>query len=197
MSRDNFLQRKQAVLSKSDKSSIGKWDEKIKSLCDKINSDDNFYTTSSCSGRVVLMVEQEKKSPDLFLEVSHDIISYDWIKKSLKKISDDKKFKNKLIKFKLEQPILHIICRDLTSASEILDKALHIGFRRSGINSVGKRILLELNSTERLEFPIIQNGKVLVDEDFLKLIVQLSNEKLETGWRKIERLQFLTEGKKS
>ena len=197
MSRDNFLQRKNAILSKADKSSVGKWDDKIKSLCEKINKSENFYTTSSCSGRVVLMVEQDKKSPDLFLEVSHDIISFEWLKKSIKKISDDKKLKNNLIKFKLEQPILHIICRDLNSASETLDKALHIGFRRSGINSIGKRILLELNSTERLEFPVVQNGNVLVSDEFLKLIVKLSNEKLKSGWKKIEKLQFLTEGKKS
>ena len=37
MSRDRFLQRKTAVLFKLDKSSIGGWDKKIKSLCDKIN----------------------------------------------------------------------------------------------------------------------------------------------------------------
>ena len=46
---NHFQKRKQDVLSKIDKSFIGKWDEKIVLLCDKINSLENYYTTSSCS----------------------------------------------------------------------------------------------------------------------------------------------------
>ena len=49
MVRDNFLQRKQDVLSKLDKSSIGDWDFQIKGLCDKINKSDDFYQhTAPC-----------------------------------------------------------------------------------------------------------------------------------------------------
>ncbi len=187
MTRDNFLQRKQSVLSKIDKSSIGDWDKPIKPLCDKINKTSDFYTTSSCSGRVVLMIEQEKKAKGLFFEVSHELIGFDWIKKALIKIENSG---NKdLIKFKLEQPILHVACRDIDSASDFLEKAKHVGFKRSGILAYGKNIILELNSTERLEFPILNNSKVLVDEEFLKLIVELSNEKLQRGWEKINELK--------
>jgi len=46
----SFQQRKKDVLRKNDKSGIGSWDEKILELCEKINSLDNYYTTSSCSG---------------------------------------------------------------------------------------------------------------------------------------------------
>jgi len=187
MVRDNFLQRKEAVLSKLDKSSIGDWDEPIKSLCGKVNKSDDFYTTSSCSGRAVLMIEQEKKAKGLFLEVSHELISFDWLKKALIKIEDGGN--KELIKFKLEQPILHVACRDLDGASEFLEKAKHVGFKRSGILAHGKNIILELNSTERLEFPVINEGKILVDDDFLKLIVELSNEKLKRGWVKIKELK--------
>ena len=53
--------------AKIDKSSIGKWAEKISGLCGKINSKENYYTTSSCSGRILLLIDQEKKGEDLFL----------------------------------------------------------------------------------------------------------------------------------
>jgi len=43
--QDIFLQRKKEVLSKKDKSSKGSWDEKIKTLCDKINKKNDYYTT--------------------------------------------------------------------------------------------------------------------------------------------------------
>lgn len=212
---DNFFQRKNDVLSKIDKSFIGDWDEKAKSFCDKINSKDNFYTTSSCSGRVVLMIEQEKKSPNLFLKVWHEEISFENLKKefyslipssptlrlrqnALASRRENSKIENKrekiqqrIIKFKLEQPIFHIACRDLDSASELLEKAKHVGFKRSGINTFGKNILLELNSTEKLEFPIIKDSKILVDDGFLRLVVELSNEKLKKGWVKIKKLEKL------
>jgi len=185
MSLDRFLQRKTAVLSKLDKSSIGKWDTKIKPLCDKLNSLNDFYTTSSCSGRIVLMIEQEKKENDLFLKVWHYKISLAVLKKALKEFVNIKK----IIKFKFESPIIHVACKDLKKTSEILEKAKHIGFKRSNLITFGKNIFLELNSTEKLEFPIIKNGRILVDDIFLELIVEISNKKLEKGWDKIRKLE--------
>ena len=79
---DRFNQRKKDVLSKLDKSHKSEWDEKISSLCDKINSLDDYYTTSSCSGRILLMINQDKNGKDLFLFVYHDKIS-------LKKLKGD------------------------------------------------------------------------------------------------------------
>ena len=72
--KNSFNQRKKDILLKSDKSSIGGWDEKIVELCEKINKLDNYYTTSSCAGRAVVMEDVEKKGPGLFLYVSHDKI---------------------------------------------------------------------------------------------------------------------------
>ncbi len=183
---DSFNQRKKAVLEKVDKSSIGEWDEKIKFLCDKINSLEDFYTTSSCSGRVVLMIDQEKKGEGLFLEVSHEEIDIEWLKNSLDKI---KQKEESPVKFKTEPPILHVACKNLDSASDLLEKAKHSGFKRSGINVLSKNIILELCSTEKLEFPIVENKKILVDDNFLELIIEKSNEKLQRGWKKIKVLE--------
>jgi tRNA(Phe) wybutosine-synthesizing methylase Tyw3 len=47
---------------------------------------------------------------------------------------------------------------------------------------------LELISTEKIEFPIINNGKALIDDNFLKIIVEKANKNLENGWIKIEKL---------
>ncbi len=185
MLRDRFVQRKTAVLSKLDKSSAGKWDKKIKPLCDKINSLKDFYTTSSCSGRIIFMIDQEKKENDLFLKVWHDKISFNGLKKALNGLVKIKK----LIKFKLEPPIIHIACRDLKNASKMLEKAKAIGFKRSSVLTCDRNVVLELNSSDKLEFPIIKDGKVLINDEFLKLIVKMSNEKLEKGWKKIKKLE--------
>jgi len=48
---DSFNQRKISVLEKKDKAAKGSWDERIIELCNKLNSLEEYYTTSSCSGR--------------------------------------------------------------------------------------------------------------------------------------------------
>jgi len=189
MSRDFFIQRKKTVLSKIDKSSKRSWDKKMLPLCEKINSLGNYYTTSSCSGRILLMVYQEKKQNDLFCNVYHNSISLAVLEKDLEEVC--KKFKNKSIKFKLDPPILHIACRSMKDAKILYEKAKIAGWKKIGLVSWEKRIVLEIICTGKLEFPLIECGKILVDENFLRLIIQQSNFKMKNSWEKIKRLEKL------
>jgi tRNA wybutosine-synthesizing protein 3 len=182
---DRFLQRKKDVLNKLDKSSAGEWDEKIASLCRKINLKENYYTTSSCSGRIILMIDQDKKGKDLFLFVSHDKISLNQLKKELELAL--KKGKN--VKFKEEPCIFHVACKTLEDAKVFYEKGKLAGWKRLGIIGTRNGFTFELNSTEKLEFPIIQKGKILVDDNFLKIIVEDSNKKIEKNWLKIKKLE--------
>jgi len=184
---DIFQKRKKDILSKLDKSHIGKWDDKIKKLCDRINASEKYYTTSSCSGRIILMIDAEKKGKDLFVFVSHRKIFFEELKNELGKAVKD----NKKIKFKLEPCILHVACENLKDAEEIYDKAKLAGWKKSGIVGVKNGYTAELNSTEKLEFPIIQDKKILVSDGFLKIIVEEANKKLEKSWIKIEKLGTL------
>ena len=182
---DKFNQRKKDVLSKEDKSSIGEWDGKIKDLCEKINSLEDYYTTSSCSGRVVLVRDEERKGPGVFEFVSHDLVNFgDFILKVEEMKKDDYKFKQ-------EPFILHVACRDLECAEKLLGIANESGLRRAGIIALGKNIVVELNGSEKLEFPLVRKGNLLVLEDFLKLVLEKSNENLKKSWEKIEKLKRL------
>ena len=189
MPRDSFLQRKTAVLSKLDKSSIGGWDEPIVSLCNKINGFDDFYTTSSCSGRIIVMVDQDKKGKGLFQFVSHDLVGFEDLWGKIQDLLDKSNLKNKYLKFKSEPPIIHICCRTLEGAKDVLEKAQSSGWKRSGVINLGKNILVELICTDKLEFPLIRENKLLVDENFLKIILEKSNFNLKKGWKKIEKLE--------
>ena len=196
MPQDTFLQRKKDILSKKDKSHIGRWDEKILSLCEKINKSENYYTTSSCSGRVIIIADQDKKARDLFLKRYHDLINFEQLKKDLEEVSQTptpptytKQGEKKLIKFKLDPCALHVACAILEDAQKLLDKARLAGWKKSGIITVGKRYVVELNSTERLEFPIINKGKIIVDDAFLRILIKRVNEKLKNTWEKIKSLE--------
>ena len=191
--QNNFVQGKNTTLSKLDKSSKKSWDKKIIGLCDKINSLENYYTTSSCSGRVVLIVDNAKKGPGLFVKVWHELINLEELKNELDTLraypeTSSKKMFTKGIIFKQEPVILHVACESLEDALSFLKKARTIGFKRGGIISGGKRFVLELIGTEKLELPIIKEGRILVDDKFLRLIVKKSNENLKKSWKRIEKL---------
>ena len=185
MPRDQFSFRKSNQLNKTDKSLKQGVDSRIANLCNAINMKENHYTTSSCSGRVMLLKASKEKRDDLFVFVNHDLISFESLKKELKKLEGC----GDLIYFKQEPCILHVACRSLEDAQKLIDLAVReAGWKRCGILGSDKRFLVELNSTEKLEFPIYHN-KVLVDDNFLKMIVGESNKKLNLSWDKIDRLQ--------
>jgi tRNA wybutosine-synthesizing protein 3 len=178
-----FERRKQDCLGKDDKSSIGSWDKPILSLCEKINSLENLYTLSSCSGRIVLIKNIDKKTHDLFVLRSHGKITFNELKKALEN------FKGKeSLMFKQEPPILHICCKELEDAEALLNKARLAGWKNSGIMSLSGRIVLELRSTESLALPIFEKS-ILVDDKFLKILVKEANRRLEKGWEKIDKLE--------
>jgi len=179
----SFEQDKQKQLSKIDKSSIGSWDSKIKQLCNKLNKSKNYYTTSSCGGRIVLIKSLDEKSEDVFLFRTHDKISFNELKKALENIKY-----NGLVEFQQTTCILHVACESLKHAQDIVNKAKFAGWKRSGIIG-GKRNMVELHSTESISFPIMENKKILVDDNFLKLTIEQANKKLEKTWKKIENLE--------
>lgn len=181
-----FLHQKQKQLAKADKSHVGSWDKNIVSLCNKLNKSKDYYTTSSCAGRIILIKSAETKEPNLFVFRTHEETDFHELKSALQKA----KKKGKVV-FQQEPCILHVACKSLESAQTLVDKAKFAGWKRSGIMATRKRFICELMSTEHLELPIIKDKKILVDDDFLKILVEEANKKLERTWQKIKSLENL------
>jgi tRNA wybutosine-synthesizing protein 3 len=181
---DKFNQRKESILNKEDKSEKGNWDPRIISLCEKINSLENYYTTSSCSGRIVVVKDQNKKEKGIFEFVSHDEISFESFSEEMKNFKEN-------LKFKQDPFILHVSCREFEDAKKLIEKGLKAGIKRCGVISLGENIIVEINSTEKLEFPLVKEGEVLVSEKFLIEVLDKVNKNLKKGWEKIEKLKNL------
>ena len=100
----NFNKQKQDILKKQDKSKKGDVDEKIQKLTNLINNKKNFYTTSSCSGRIMLLQVSNsgKKNETKWLFVSHNPVAFQEIADTLKNPEGD-------VWFKQEGMILHIL----------------------------------------------------------------------------------------
>ena len=178
-----FERRKQDILTKSDKSNIGSWDEPILKLCNVINECRNMYTTSSCSGRIVLL-KDEKKGKGLFLFRSHQKVSFNELKEALDSVEY-----GGTVMFKQEPGILHVACQDLEVAIKLLSLARDSGWKHSGIIGIKGRVMVELIGTEHLDFPIMINKEILVSDDYIKLIIKDANSKLGRTWDKIKSLE--------
>lgn len=129
-----FTAQKQAAFSGQDLSRKGSVDEPIVELVDYINSLDNYFTTSSCSGRIVVLAdtpEEVKKNLFsnplafdnylLFQEPSIQKEGCKWVHISHTKCTSDEII-SKLdpllgdLSFKFEAFVLHVQCRTLEDA---------------------------------------------------------------------------------
>jgi len=177
-----FESDKKTALNKIDKSKKGSIDKLIKSLIKKINKDPNFYTTSSCSGRIVLLSKPSAKKQDInWLFKSHGKISFKQISSVLSPPP------NSPVWFRFEPLILHIIAKNLKNAQSLINKARSIGFKRSGIQSTKNKTVVEIASTEIISTIISDKGKLLVSKDYFKRLIKEANKKLNINKKKIER----------
>jgi len=181
-----FQSQKKDFLSKPDKSGIGGIDEDIKKLITLINKSQDYYTTSSCAGRIVLMKETGKKQENVFIFVTHKKGSFGQLKTALK--LDPRA--NDMIYLKEEPCILHIACKNSEMAEKLVKAARQCGWKKSGIISLKEnKVMVELLSTERVETPVSNKGKVLIPDDYLEILVKECNRKLSLTRQKIKKLE--------
>ena len=153
-----FEIRKKDFLNKKDKSRKGSIDAGIIPIVNLLNSSSSYYTTSSCAGRIMLLKipHSGKKHETEWLFVKHGIVELSEINVILSNIPDGNLW------FRQEGAILHVCCKTMQSAEKLLSVARDVSFKRSGIIAKGKRIIVEILGTEKLDAPIAKNGKLLV-----------------------------------
>lgn len=182
---DCFELNKKNSRGKADKSRIGGVDSRIKEICGLINSKECYFTTSSCSGRVVLRKEplSGRKNDSEWLFVSHDKVNFDDLKSRLAKLPKED------VWLVMEAPILHVCCKTIDDAQDLLDLFRNYGFKRSGIMGVKDKIMAEIIGTERMDALVAKNSKSVVSDDYLKLLADEANKKLEKSWNKLEKIK--------
>ncbi len=163
----------------------GEVDGDIIPILDLINSSERFVTLSSCSGRIAVMDMPEfgNKVESVFLGKWHRPVKVDEVMEAVER----GRMVTWLIMF---PPIIHVACKDLKSAEMMMRIANEAGLRRSGVISL-KRFVVEVNSLERLETPLAVNGRMIVDEDALEVMVDFANRKLMRGKDKLRRFYAL------
>jgi len=182
----SFEERKAHCLWKMnelDKSKKGSVDEHAKPLIHAINSHNNYYTTSSCAGRILLLIEplSQKKNEYAWPLVTHELADAQEFITAINNID----VTDSVVWLRMQTAIFHVAAQDLASANTLLWQFHPKGWKRSGIFSTENDVMLELLSVENMSAPIIVNGRRLVDDAFIAEFIYLANEKLSVSHKKI------------
>lgn len=130
--------------SAPDKSPKGGVDAPIIPLLDLLNSHPSFFTTSSCSGRISILLSnpdsstQQKKNNKKkkagggrWLYVSHEKADLETILGLLFGVLEEQDVGFEAV-LRFEPMILAVDCRDLDAARHLVTVAVSSGFRESG-----------------------------------------------------------------
>ena len=172
----NWKKFRETVLNRYRQADI---DAEIKPVLDVINASESFVTLSSCAGRIVVMDMPkfgDKKNP-IFLGKWHQPPEFEGVIEAISK-------GQRQTWFMMHPPIIHIACRSLSDAFDLLEIAKRSGFRRSGLISQ-KKFAVEIASQERVEMLVAENGELIVNERALKRNFELSVEKLKKSRERI------------
>jgi len=166
----------------------GDLDMELTPLLASINAKAEYYTTSSCSGRIALMQDLGGKGEDRFIAKWHRTVGAGEVLEALGRAEGN-------VWFRYEPPILHVMALSQAAASAFLQAARESGFKRSGIQSLKEgRILVEVVSTERIDAPVMASGIMIADEGYIRWLTEYAGVKAARSRVKIERLTSLVGG---
>ncbi|MBI2558855.1 hypothetical protein HYW20_06030 [Candidatus Woesearchaeota archaeon] len=197
---DHFAKEKSDFLRKKDKSRKGRIDKGIIKIISTLNSKNDYYTTSSCAGRIVLLeIKSRKKDECRWIFIKHDEVTFNEINNSLKKYNNNiknnktnKKIENQ-IWLKQQPVILHVACRNLDAARKLLDASRKI-FKHSGMIGVtDKKATIEIIGNERIE-TVIADNNFAADEKYFKNLIKYANKNFVENKSKIGKFFSLIKG---
>lgn len=183
----NFNKNKKQILEKlktAKKENLV--DKGIIPIIDIINSYENYYTSSSCYGRIVLLEIPnfgDKKNAE-FLGKWHRKIKSEEVFSALENSSGRGQ-----LWFLAQSPIIHVYSKDIKSADKLIKKAVSSGFKNSSFKTSEKNIIVEIASTERIDAPIGLNGKLYCNKKYVFLLVNIANKVIKKSILKLEKLK--------
>lgn len=164
--------RKRALRKLAREIKKGIVDKDILLLLKLINENKDFVTLSSCYGRVVLLETEHDvgdKLGSIFYKVWHKPVSSKELLNSIHNYNG-----NKTLWLQLQTTILHVSTYDLDKAIKFRNLALKAGYKHSKILSISKHgITIEILGSERLDIPVVKNGKILINKEIIKIIEKL------------------------
>jgi len=182
-----FNDKKARILGKEDLSNIGGIDKEILDIVNCINDKKDLCTTSSCAGRITLLERKtDKKTDTKWLIASHQPVTFEQINEVINSEHE--------VWLMQESCILHVFAQTMEAADKFLEICRRVGFKRSGIMAFKNRIMIEMMGNEKVETLVVKDGKVLPDDEYLKLLIEACNHRMKRSRAKMD--EFYKELKK-
>ena len=218
---NRFEQRKTQKMDEmscgADKSKKGSFDAPIQDMLDHLNLHEDYVSTSSCSGRVAIFWEGTTPPVDPAVQSEWVIPGQDsagdvlWKNKKggpggqwllcrhntvtaedvLEALSRAPKSPG-IATFKHEPFILHVECRSLDAATRLMETARNGGYRESGISIGKKHVMVGVRTSAlKIDAPVLEDGRIIVDTDYINVLVRLANEKFVKNQERCDKLYAL------
>jgi len=183
----DFTKNKKQTLEKLEVAKKEKLvDEGIIPIIDIINLNENYYTSSSCYGRIVLL-----ELPDLGDKKNAEFLGK-WHRKIMPEdvfLALEKSSGKGQLWFLAQSPIIHVYAKNIESADKLVKIAVTCGFKHSSFKTNKKNIIVEIASTERIDVPVGLNGKLYCDKKYIFLLVDIANKVFKKSLLKLEKLK--------
>ena len=167
----DFIETKKRILKTYREFTIKNLvDNKMLEINRIINENENFITTSSCAGRIIIIGKKtlREKYDTIFFLKTHDALEKQY---NIEKLD----FENELWVL-FEPPNIHIKCKDLKSAKMLHQIALGAKLSKSKFQSIKKPYVVEILGTGNLQIPIGFDGKLAIDQNYFDKIITVANQ---------------------
>jgi tRNA wybutosine-synthesizing protein 3 len=158
-------------------------------LCEFIRDTQYYFTSSSCSGRIVLIQSDRGKTKQegSFFGKWHSVVSFDAVWELINTTIEREE-----LWFKQQPFILHIGTDTIEHANSIIAIMRECGMKRGGIMLVEEgKVMIEIVGTHNLSLPIKRNNELLVSKEYVQLIVENANEKMRENQKRLELFEQL------
>lgn len=135
----------------------------------------NYFTTSTCSGRITLMDlnEDESKKENVFYRKWHSTVKFNDVWKGIEE------YKTKGNLWLRQDAFVYVIgTNSWENVKQLIRACQEAGVKRYGVHHFeDEKILMEIFGTQNMSIPLITRGKLLVDKNAVKEWVKIANRK--------------------
>ena len=191
-----FSQYKANAMGKLEAAkSEGLVDEGVIEVLSAFNSHPDIFTTSSCAGRLQLIVLPDigRKDSVELRKTWHRPVEFQEVKDALDALDVTS---NSIVILQGQSPIFHIACRTMELAQKFRGIVHSQGWKYSSLITGNEdKWVVEILSANRIDNLLFREGVIdSPDDERLKFIIEESNKILVKAQARLEALEYIPSG---
>jgi tRNA wybutosine-synthesizing protein 3 len=191
-----FSQYKSKAMQKLESAlSEGLVDEGVISVLNSFNSHPDIFTTSSCAGRIQLIVLPDigRKDSVELRKKWHRPVEFQDVKDAITNLDVPS---NSIVILQGQSPIFHVSCRTMELAQKFRGIVHSQGWKYSSLITGNEdKWVVEVLSANRIDNLLFRNGVIdPPDDERLKFIIEESNKILIKAQARLEALEYIPSG---